>query len=226
MLKRLVHPVNRFVNSIHSACVRATLPAWKVAEHPGVVFETSSLLVVDNFLSQSQFARVKEWALNLETNLTRKRRKWSPLLVQDFKECYSSRQWASNDDSLEAPPVIFLTALRDAGLIPKNRAAHIGLQRWMPGSGVGMHNDRPYATTVTLYLNEDWDARDGGHFLCTTGNDRAAETMSFVPKANRLITTRRNILHGVSRTSEKAPERLTLQVFLPYRLRKAPYTNS
>jgi Rps23 Pro-64 3,4-dihydroxylase Tpa1-like proline 4-hydroxylase len=81
-----------------------------------------------------------------------------------------------------------------------------------------MQNDRPYAATVTLYLNEDWDARDGGHFLCATGSEPDAEMMSFVPKANRLITTRRNLLHGVSRRSETAPDRITLQVFLRYRL--------
>lgn len=220
MVNRLIHRAKRFVNRIYCAWFRATLPAWKVAERSEVVFESSSLLVVDNFLSQSQFARVREWALSLECKKSRKMRKWTPDLVQDFAECYGSRQWASNDDSLEASPAIFLKVLRDAGLIPKNRVAHIGVQRWMPGSGVGMHNDYPYAVTVTLYLNEDWNDRDGGHFLCATGSEPDAETMSFLPKANRLLTTRRSLIHGVSRTSETAPERVTLQVFVPFHLHK------
>ena len=83
---------------------------------------------------------------------------------------------------------------------------------WNRNSMLDWHDDSGYIASGTIYLNQHWDASDGGLFLWKDGDTIRAEE----PKFNRLILNdnRQNpTLHSVTAITPWAKQtRVTVQV--------------
>jgi hypothetical protein len=77
-------------------------------------------------------------------------------------------------------------------------------------SFIPWHDDRKYAYTVTIYLNQDWDLNFGGLFVYQDGEDLKC----IPPKYNSAAYFAPPIPHTTTATAINAPLRESLQIFV------------
>ncbi len=81
---------------------------------------------------------------------------------------------------------------------------------YKPGSHIGWHNDDHLHATVTHYLNDEWDASNGGLFLYKIDD----EIRGIVPKRNLAVLQTEATPHAVSRLTSNAPIRIAIHSFV------------
>jgi hypothetical protein len=79
----------------------------------------------------------------------------------------------------------------------------------LPGSYTIWHNDGLYSSAVSIYLNKNWDFRNGGLF---TYKDETG-IHSIIPEANTGVIQTGGIYHSTTITSPEAEIRRSIQVF-------------
>lgn len=83
---------------------------------------------------------------------------------------------------------------------------------WLPGSGIGLHNDNGRRFAATVYLNKNWHLNDGGIFLWEDKNTGKLEALQ--PSFNTVIINDSNEMHLVTPISAHVNvPRLTIQIF-------------
>ncbi|MBT8423265.1 MAG: 2OG-Fe(II) oxygenase [Gammaproteobacteria bacterium] len=172
--------------------------------------------VVDGFLSKNDFIRVQNWALSVSCELTREERRWDMMIVRNFSECYSSRQWRSTDDDMPAEARLFVDAAKQSDMIDDDATIVVGVLRWQRNSGMGEHADAHTHTAMTYYLNDIWNDNWFGDlvFYESAEDYKNGYGRSVSPKANRLVINRDTVFHKVTYCSELAVERITVQAFV------------
>ena len=86
---------------------------------------------------------------------------------------------------------------------------------WTPGSGINWHDDISsdgnQRTAVTIYMNEEWDTDYGGFMVY---EDETGFVHAVPPSPNSAVYVENNPRHSVSKTTEDAPVRMSIQVFI------------
>jgi hypothetical protein len=181
-----------------------------------IIAANGSILLQDNFLSDSDFIKVQNWAFSVPCDLNREKRRWDMQIVRNFTECYSSRQWSSAEDDMPAEAQVFVDAVRKTGMVESDATIVLGVLRWQPQSGMGEHSDSHTKTAITYYLNDIWKDNWYGDlvFYESMADYKAGFGRSVTPHANRLIINKDTVMHKVTYCSELAVERVSVQGFV------------
>jgi len=181
-----------------------------------IITANGSVLLQDNFLSDSDFIKVQNWAFNVPCDLNREKRRWDMQIVRNFTECYSSRQWSSAEDDMPAAARLVVDGVRKIGAIADEDTIVLGVLRWQPKSGMGEHNDTHTKTAFSYYLNDIWKDNWFGDLVLyeSMADYKAGFGRSVTPKANRLVINKDTVMHKVTYCSELAVERVSIQGFV------------
>ena len=110
----------------------------------------------------------------------------------------------------------------ERGKIPyRPRAKMMMFYSWLPGSSIAWHRDYPDKNSLSIYLNKDWKADDGGCFCWKEWDDSMKRDSEIppdvcslrVPKYNNYVYMTDAEWHAVTITAPRAPARLSLQAF-------------
>lgn len=80
-------------------------------------------------------------------------------------------------------------------------------------SGINWHDDGDRAAAITIYLTENWDRDYGGLFSFCMNEDDGVYT-SILPKRNTMLMQKGGVNHGVTQTTDSAPIRRSLQIWI------------
>lgn len=80
---------------------------------------------------------------------------------------------------------------------------------WLAGSAVEWHHDGGRIAS-TFYMNDDWDADDGGFLIYKDSEDNI---MRAIPPTPNTCAVLQHDWHFVSATVSDAPVRMTIQIF-------------
>ena len=78
------------------------------------------------------------------------------------------------------------------------------------GSFLQWHNDGNHFYSITVFMNDNWDRNYGGAFMYEIDDVVTA----VYPKRNKAVLMKPPVEHGTSATSQDAPLRQTVQVFI------------
>lgn len=186
------------------------------AESNRIVAADGGVLIQDNFLSQSDFIRLQNWALSVPCDLNRKQRRWDMQIVRNFSECYSSRQWSSAEDDMPEEARFFVDAVKQTGMVEADATIVLGVLRWQQKSGMGEHADAHTNTAITYYLNDVWKDNWFGDLIFYESKEdyKAGFGRAVTPLANRLVINKHTVMHKVTYCSELAVERVSIQGFV------------
>jgi hypothetical protein len=170
----------------------------------------------DSFLSPNDFIKVQNWGLSVPCELNREDRKWSMSIVRNFAECYSSRQWSSEEDDMPPEARLFVNAVYESKLVEPDAVIVVGILRWQQKSGMGEHTDGHTNTAITFYLNDTWKDNWYGDLIFYESMEdyKRGFGRSVTPVANRLVINRDTVMHKVTYCSELAVERISIQGFV------------
>ena len=83
---------------------------------------------------------------------------------------------------------------------------------WQVNSGINLHNDHLHDVGATIYLNETWDASNGGIFLWKDNDSDIYKGL--VPKQNTMIINNQNQQHLVTSINHYPNKfRYTIQIW-------------
>jgi len=82
---------------------------------------------------------------------------------------------------------------------------------WTRFSYIPWHEDKIYAGSLTVYLNEKWDPDFGGYFLY---EDNKKEIRAVLPKPNLGLLQQGGFRHSTSAVNYDGGMRISIQVFL------------
>lgn len=81
--------------------------------------------------------------------------------------------------------------------------------------GINFHNDGNREAAISIYLTEGWDRDYGGLFSFTLQEeDDDGLYTSVLPKRNRGLIQQGGVHHGVTSTTDQAPTRKSLQIWI------------
>lgn len=207
MIQRLSRSIKKTIRSSSSL---------KSGKEGGKKTRLPSVFMLDDFLSQDDFIKVQNWALNTPCNLNREQRKWSMKIVRNFSDCFSSRQWSSADDDMPPEARLFVDAVKKTEMIEDDAIIVLGVLRWQQKSGMGEHADAHTETAITFYVNDVWKDNWYGDliFYDSVEDYNKGFGRAISPKANRLVINKDTVMHKVTYCSELAVERITIQAFV------------
>jgi Rps23 Pro-64 3,4-dihydroxylase Tpa1-like proline 4-hydroxylase len=81
--------------------------------------------------------------------------------------------------------------------------------KWESGCYIPWHSDSKYSAGMTIYLNDDWDYKNGGLFLYKE-NDTIK---TIIPKKNKGVLQVGGIPHSTTIVSNHSKPRKTIQIF-------------
>jgi len=99
-------------------------------------------------------------------------------------------------------------------IIPSSEGFGCLSYAWTNGSYISWHTDAMYETSITLYLNPEWELNWGGLFLYEASD---SELKAVAPKFNTAVLNKSGTSHATSIIETGAPLRMTLQIFKPKR---------
>lgn len=113
--------------------------------------------------------------------------------------------------------------IRERGKIPYRPRSNVMMfYSWLPGSSITWHRDYPDKNSLSVYLNKEWKADDGGCFcwkdwdetMNKDSHDTPPDISSMrVPRYNNYVYMTDAEWHAVTITAPGAPARLSLQAF-------------
>jgi hypothetical protein len=80
-------------------------------------------------------------------------------------------------------------------------------------SGINWHDDGDRAGAITIYLTENWNRDYGGLFSFCMNEDDGVYT-SILPQRNTMLLQKGGVDHGVTQTTDNAPIRRSLQIWI------------
>jgi len=97
----------------------------------------------------------------------------------------------------------------DISPLNKNVINSVLFHKWGPGSYIPWHNDSNYSAGLTVYLNDDWNYKNGGLFLYKDDED----IKTIVPQKNKGVLQIGGVPHSTTIISKDSEPRKTLQIF-------------
>jgi len=79
--------------------------------------------------------------------------------------------------------------------------------------GINFHDDGNYKGAVSIYLNKEWHPNWGGFLTYSVEGHKDGIYTSILPIINRLVYQKGGVEHGVTPTTDNAPDRKSLQVW-------------
>jgi hypothetical protein len=98
-------------------------------------------------------------------------------------------------------------------LNPSEKFGTIQYYEWNQLSQINWHNDGRHNGSITIYLNEKWDANWGG-FFCWKQTRENINGNFIIPEMGSAIVLRNGPPHFVSLVSPYADTRKTIQIFI------------
>jgi len=184
--------------------------------------------IIDNFLPESEFKEMKEWA---SAQSYPSQQDWYPYLTNDEnisikkpsvgRDIHFFKENKMVDKSIvHFQKKIFDMLNKKDGDTDPNKKVHYTefkshLYKYGYGSGILMHKDHSTKSDATrygipFYLNDEWNANWGGELIVYESNEPKDIIM---PKRNRLAIVNGNY-HKVSPNLNQVIDRLTLQTFI------------
>ncbi len=106
----------------------------------------------------------------------------------------------------------FFKIYKDKKVINKNlKIAGVLFYIWVRGSYIPFHNDENFKAASSIYLNDFWDADDGGLFLW---RDESNNLNVIEPEYNKMIFNENKTFHGVTMITPFSEQlRYSVQIF-------------
>ena len=182
--------------------------------------------IIDNFLPESEFKEIKEWA---NSQPFPSQQDWSPYLTEGENVSIKKPSVGRDihffqENKMDDKCIVYFQKKlfdllnkdddRDERKIPYGEfKSH--LYKYEYGSGILMHKDHSIKSGarrygISFYLNDEWDANWGGELIVYENNEPKDTVM---PKRNRLAVVNGNY-HKVSPNLNQSVDRLTLQTFV------------
>jgi Rps23 Pro-64 3,4-dihydroxylase Tpa1-like proline 4-hydroxylase len=153
--------------------------------------------VVDNILSKDTLTKVIEHnnKMNMRSLCTNSLHHWREEIIHFSKEV---RIYNLDENSEE-----YKLIEKDVG-----KCKGILYYYWQPGSYIAWHHDQMHDKAITIYLNDEWNYKDGGLFQYM---DKDIKTI--IPKHNRGVIQTGFVEHSTTITTTDAPIRKSIQIF-------------
>jgi|TARA_A200000159_G_scaffold20226_1_gene16778 hypothetical protein len=102
-------------------------------------------------------------------------------------------------------------AIKRTGISPLDKNVIKGalFYKWGPGSYIPWHHDSNYSAGLTVYLNDDWNYKNGGLFVYKDDED----IKTIVPQKNKGVLQIGGVAHSTTIISKRSEPRKTLQIF-------------
>lgn len=160
----------------------------------------NTVIVYDEFFNRSDLSKINEHSLEIYLNKKYKDSNWSTI---DYSKPILNYE---------------LPIVSESYNIIKNRIKKItdddiySIMFYFgpPGSYVIWHNDYIYSSAISVYLNEEWDYRNGGNFNYEI--DGTIHTV--VPRLNTGVYQSGGVYHSTTITTPNSDIRRSVQVFL------------
>ena len=154
--------------------------------------------VVDNILSKDTLTKVIKHnnKMNMRSLCANSLHNWPEEIIHFSKEVLV---YILDKNSQE-----FKLIEKDIG-----KCSSVMYYYWQPGSYIAWHHDKFYQKAVTIYLNDEWNYKDGGLFQYM---DKDIKTI--IPKYNKGVIQTDLVQHSTTITTTDSPIRKSIQAFM------------